>query len=241
MLLTEFRCSLSPAWANCSEKQQHRELVQDVWCRRNRECKVLHCIMRNAMNPNQKYWPRWNRPPEGKAEGNYLGSTWERGLRQSGTSCQRTQNLNQETENVRETLRAPDKPGSHGSSTPMKHAFPQGDLRSCTAKGLTPFTEKWNRKLRSGTSGGKRQRVGKHIPNGVWSTSWGSHVVIWGCFGREQRVSWEELEEGPVLHLQTCGEDFPRDMDVLQEKVQRYLLDIWTKAGEANCPQVSIV
>lgn len=137
-------------------------------------------------------------------------------------SCQTTQNLDQETESVRHWEHQTGQ--VHVAAAHQSH-FPRG-VQHC--KRTHHFHTEMKEKTQVWDHWGKRQRVGKHSPTGVWSTSCGSHMVIWWCFGREQRVSWEELEEGPVLHLQTCGEDFPRDMTCWKQKCR----DIYWKLGQ---------
>lgn len=179
--------------------------------------------MRNTMNLNQERWPRW------KAEGNYLrGSMWEIGSRQSGIVVR--QNLDQETEDVRQTLRAPDRPGPHGSGTPIKHTFPQEYLALQKDSPLSYRNEAENSGL--GPLGESR--------------GWGSTVQL-ECDPPAVAVTWPYGDalagskgfmggagRGPCAASADLWGRLSQEYDVLKAKVQRYLLEIWTKAEEGQ-------
>lgn len=76
-----------------------------------------------------------------------------------------------------------------------------------------------------------RGNIGGKIPTGreAQPSRNATHQLFKCCsFGKEGRVSREELEEGPERHLQTCREDSPRDMKGCKKKYR----DIYWEFGQ---------
>lgn len=121
------------------------------------------------------------------------------------------------------------------SSRQLRSARQQHANQACVSLGVFKelhcrstyqLIQKLNRELGSGTIRGKTPTGREAQPSGS-----ATHQLFKCCsFGKEGRVSREELEEGPVRHQQTRREDSPRDMKGCKKKYK----DIYWEFGETG-------
>lgn len=143
-------------------------------------------------------------------------------------SCQTTQNLEQETENVRETLRAPDRPCPHGSSTPIKHAFPQG----CSAlQKDSPLS------IRNETENSGLGPLGEMPEGGEAQPNWNVIHQLWQSHGH-MVIFWQGAKSflggagrGPCAASADLWGRLSQGYDVLEAKVQEIFIGNLDKGG----------